>query len=259
MPKQKKAAKSEVLDYRHRGKKRTNNPEEGLATYLPHQEVLKKYEYDQHLDPQLLWAGKAERASFEIPVVPLYIHERITPKSIISILQKTRQHQLRLFDEAEYPLEKRIDFYKHEMEWANRLVLGDSLLVMNSLLTKELMAGNVQTIYMDPPYGISYSSNFQPLTSSHHVRDRDDSLTREPEQIKAYRDTWELGVHSYLTYLRDRLLLCRELLHESGSIFVQISEKNLHFVRAILDEVFRRENFCSIIPFRKKTMPLGTV
>jgi adenine-specific DNA-methyltransferase len=135
--------------------------------------------------------------------------------------------------------------------WVNRLILGDSLLVMNLLLVKESMAGKVQMIYIDPPYGIKYSSNFQPRIDRRDVKDKDEDLTHEPEQIKAYRDTWKLGIHSYLTYLRDRLLLCRKLLSESGSIFVQINDENLHLVRCLLDEVFGRDNFIALIAFRK--------
>ncbi|RLG20546.1 site-specific DNA-methyltransferase, partial [Candidatus Micrarchaeota archaeon] len=146
---------------------------------------------------------------------------------------------------------QQIEFYQHEVGWANRLILGDSLLVMNSLLVKEGMAGKVQMIYMDPPYGIKYASNFQPRIDRRDVKDRDEDLTHEPEQIKAYRDTWKLGIHSYLTYLRDRLLLCRELLHESGSILVQINEENLHLVRCLLDEVFGQENFVAVLGFVK--------
>lgn len=245
-------ASTEILDYRHKGAKRKNNPEEGLAIYLPEEKASQKYSYDAHLDPQLIWSGRAERTSFEVPVVPLHIHERISPRNIVGALERKRSHQLRLFDEAEFPLDKRVDFYKHDMDWANRLILGDSLLVMSSLLTKELIAGKVQMIYVDPPYGISFNSNFQPTVSSREVRDgNDDSLTREPEQIRAYRDTWELGLHSYLTYLRDRLQLCRELLHDEGSIFVQINDKNLHHMREIMDEIFGAQNFCSIICFQK--------
>jgi adenine-specific DNA-methyltransferase len=147
-----------------------------------------------------------------------------------------------------------VDFYKHERGWANRLIAGDSLLVMNSLLQKESMAGQVQMIYIDPPYGIKYGSNFQPFVGKRDVKDRkDEDLTQEPEMIKAFRDTWELGIHSYLTYLRDRLLLTRELLHESGSVFVQISDENLHHVREIMDEMFGAENFVSNITVAKTT------
>ncbi len=244
--------RTEIYDYKHKESKRINNPEEGLATYLPEEHVSKKYSYDPHLDPQLVWSGKAERESFETPVVPLHIHERATPKSILNALEKRGEHQLRLFDEAEYPLEQRVDFYKHQMDWANRLILGDSLLVMNSLLTKELMGGKFQMIYIDPPYGIAYNSNFQPQLNQTVVKDLDDnSLTREPEQVRAFRDTWELGIHSYLTYLRDRLLLARELLAESGSIFVQMSDKNVHLVRFLMDEIFDKDNFVSEVIFSK--------
>jgi len=176
----------------------------------------------------------------------------VSTQAILKSVQRVEKaHQMELFAEPDLPLDKRIEFYQHEMEWANRLILGDSLHVMNSLLERELMAGRVQMIYMDPPYGIKYASNFQPHINRREVKDVDQDLTREPEQVKAYRDTWELGIHSYLTYLRDRLLLCRELLHESGSIFVQINDENLHLVRNLLDEVFGRKNFCSLIQFRK--------
>ncbi|WP_334134324.1 DNA methyltransferase, partial [Tepidimonas sp.] len=202
--------------------------------------------------PYLNWAGKAERTSFEVDTVSLHVHERIDPASILSAVRKTMKGEGRskgmdkalqpgLFDAPfeNLPLRDAIDFYRHEKGWANRLIAGDSLLVMNSLLQKESMAGKVQMIYIDPPYGIKYGSNFQPFVNKRDVKDRkDEDLTQEPEMIKAFRDTWELGIHSYLTYLRDRLLLARELLHESGSVFVQISDENLHHVREIMDEVF---------------------
>jgi hypothetical protein len=147
------------------------------------------------------------------------------------------------------PLRQALDFYSHEKGWSNRLVSGDSLLVMNSLLTKESMGGKVQMIYIDPPYGIKYGSNFQPFTNKRDVKDRsDEDLTQEPEMIKAFRDTWELGIHSYLAYLRDRLTVARDLLTESGSIFVQIGDENVHLVRSLLDEVFGSENFVSFCP-----------
>jgi adenine-specific DNA-methyltransferase len=150
------------------------------------------------------------------------------------------------------PLREALDFYRHERGWANRLIAGDSLLVMNSLLQKESMAGRVQMIYIDPPYGIKYGSNFQPFVGKRDVKDRNDAdLTQEPEMIKAFRDTWELGIHSYLSYLRDRLLLARELLSESGSVFVQISDENLHHVREIMDDVLGAANFCSVIQVQK--------
>ena len=210
--------------------------------------------------PYLNWTGKSERTSFEIDTVSLHVHERIDPSSILSAVRKRMaegkskgeflQSDLFAAPFENLPLRDAIDFYKHERGWANRLIAGDSLLVMNSLLQKESMAGQVQMIYIDPPYGIKYGSNFQPFVNKRDVKDRkDEDLTQEPEMIKAFRDTWELGIHSYLTYLRDRLLLAKELLHESGSVFVQISEENLHHVREIMDEVFENNNFCSIIPF----------
>ncbi|MFP4572231.1 MAG: site-specific DNA-methyltransferase [Desulfobacterales bacterium] len=211
--------------------------------------------------PYLNWTGKAERTSFEVDTVSLHVHDRIDPATILSAIQKrlkaakgkTGRHiQTELFSAPfeNLPLRQAIDFYKHERDWANRLISGDSLLVMNSLIQKESMAGQVQMIYIDPPYGIKYGSNFQPFVNKRDVKDRkDEDLTQEPEMIKAFRDTWELGIHSYLTYLRDRLLLARELLHESGSVFVQISDENLHHVRELMDEVFKEENFCATIPF----------
>lgn len=189
--------------------------------------------------------------------VALHIHERISTAAIVRAVQR-EAIQRELFADPQFPLTQRIEFYQHEMDWANRLILGDSLLVMNSLLERELMAGKVQMVYFDPPYGVNYKSNFQPglRKPDPSVQDKDENLTREPEQIKAYRDTWVLGVHSYLTYLRDRLVLCRELLAPSGSIFVQISDDNLHHVRELLDEVFGAENFVQFIAFKKKKMPL---
>lgn len=226
--------------------------------------------------PYLNWAGKAERTSFEVDTVSLHVHERIDPASILSAVRKAMKGEGRskgmdkalqpgLFDAPfeNLPLRDAIDFYRHEKGWANRLIAGDSLLVMNSLLQKESMAGKVQMIYIDPPYGIKYGSNFQPFVNKRDVKDRrDEDLTQEPEMIKAFRDTWELGIHSYLTYLRDRLLLAKELLHESGSVFVQISDENLHHVRELMDEVFGPENFIGQIViqktggFTKKTLSL---
>ncbi|OHB37592.1 MAG: DNA methylase [Planctomycetes bacterium GWA2_50_13] len=213
--------------------------------------------------PYLNWAGKAEHTSFEATTVSLHVHERIDTRTIMDAVRKRNgngQEQLSLFQTKEEnpPLREAIEFYKHRHNWSNRLVAGDSLLVMNSLIEKEGLAGQVQTIYIDPPYGIRYGSNFQPFVNNRDVKDgRDEDLTQEPEMIKAFRDTWELGIHSYPTYLRDRLLLARELLTESGSIFVQISDENVHLVRSLMDEVFGKGNFISIITFRKKTMPLG--
>lgn len=207
--------------------------------------------------PFLNWAGKAERLSFDVPTLPLFVHERLSTKAIIETLKgHLRPRQLFLFELFSDPQHSVADqvlrAYEHQDQWVNRLILGDSLVVMNSLLQYENLGGQVQMIYMDPPYGVKFGSNFQPFVRRHDVKhNEDDSLTREPEMVQAYRDTWELGLHSYLTYLRDRLLLCRELLHASGSIFVQMGDENVHYVRALLDEIFGKENFCGLIAFRK--------
>ena len=252
------AKKKPIEQYDHKGKKRVNNPPVGLVTPQTDKESGKKtYAYDPHLDPQLVWAGKAERTSFEVPTVSLHVHERIDPRTIVEAVRRRNgqaDQQMSLFQSPEEnpPLREAIEFYKHPHNWSNRLIAGDSLLVMNSLLEKEGMAGHVQMIYIDPPYGIRYGSNFQPFVNKRDVKDgKDEDLTQEPEMIKAFRDTWELGIHSYLAYLRDRLLLARDLLSETGSIFVQISDENVHRVRGILDEVFGPKNFVSQISFRK--------
>jgi adenine-specific DNA-methyltransferase len=245
-----------VQDYRFVDEKRKNIPDAGLASFYRERRERKKYEYDPHLDPQLVWAGKAEHTSFEVDTVALHIHERISTKAILKVVEKKELYkQLRLFAEPDLPLDKRIEFYQHDMDWTNRLILGDSLLAMNSLIEREMMAGKVQMIYVDPPYGIKFSSNFQPRVNSREVRDDDEDLTREPEQVKAYRDTWTLGVHSYLAYLKDRLLLCYDLLAETGSIFVQIGEENVHLVRNLMDELFKPKNFISQISVFKTTTP----
>ncbi|MFA4911638.1 MAG: site-specific DNA-methyltransferase [Desulfobacteria bacterium] len=250
--------KKPIEQYDHKGKKRVNNPPVGLVTPDTDKDAGKKtYAYDPHIDPCLQWAGKAEHTSFEVPTVSLHVHERIDPRTIIEAVRKRngqKQEQLSLFaaPEENPPLREAIEFYKHRHNWSNRLVAGDSLLVMNSLLEKEGMAGKVQMIYIDPPYGIKYGSNFQPFVNKRDVKDgNDEDLTAEPEMIKAFRDTWELEIHSYLTYLRDRLLLARELLTESGSVFVQISDENVHLVRNLMDDVFKPENFVSLISFSK--------
>jgi len=251
--------KRPIESYEHKDKQRVNNPPVGLVTPETDPDVgtKKTYTYDPHLDPQLQWAGKAEHTSFEVPTVSLHVHERIDPRTIIEAVRKPKDargmQQTTLFDtERAEPLREAVDFYKHAHGWSNRLVAGDSLLVMNSLLEKEGMAGKVQMVYIDPPYGIKYGSNFQPFVNKRDVKDgKDEDMTAEPEQIRAFRDTWELGIHSYLTYLRDRLLLARELLTESGSIFVQISDENVHHVRELMDEVFGAENFVVLVTFQK--------
>lgn len=256
----KKDTPKEVGQYTHDDKDRVNIPPVGLVTPDTDKDAGKKtYQYDPHLDPELQWAGKAEHTSFEVDTVSLHVHERIDPKTIIDSVKKESEEptQLSLFESQRRPLREEIEFYKHRDGWTNRLVAGDSLLVMNSLLEKEGMGGKVQMVYFDPPYGIKYGSNFQPFVNKRDVKDgNDQDLTAEPEMIKAFRDTWELGIHSYLTYLRDRLLLAKEMLHESGSIFVQISDENVHLVRNLMDEVFGVGNFVSNICFQ--TSPYAT-
>ncbi len=248
-----KKSETEIEQYEHKDKDRANIPPVGLVTPAsdPDTGDKKSYAYDPHLDPQLQWTGKAEHTSFEVPTVSLHVHERIDTKTIIETARKDEKGhaQMSLFDtERKKPLRVAIDFYKHKEGWSNRLIAGDSLLIMNS----EGMAGKVQMVYFDPPYGIKYGSNFQPFVNKRDVKDgKDEDLSAEPEMIKAFRDTWELGIHSYLTYLRDRLLLAREILHESGSVFVQISDENVHHVREIMDEVFGLENFISQIALKK--------
>jgi len=207
--------------------------------------------------PFLNWAGKAEHLSFDVPSLPLFVHERLSTSAILETLRGHRHDaaQMNMFDLFGDPQRSVSDQilkpYEHG-PWQNRMILGDSLVVMNSLLEYEGMGGKVQMIYMDPPYGVKFGSNFQPFVRKRDVvNGDDDDLTREPEMVQAYRDTWELGPHSYLTYLRDRLKLARDLLTTSGSIFVQISSENLHHVREVLDEVFGLENFCSVVTFSK--------
>lgn len=204
--------------------------------------------------PFLNWAGKAEHLGFDVPTLPLFVHERLSTEAVLtSVRDRQVQQQISLFgDPGRSVADHVLKAYEHQDPWTNRMILGDSLVVMNSLLEYEGMGGKVQMIYIDPPYGVKYNSNFQPFVGKREVKHNDDSdLTREPEMVQAYRDTWELGLHSYLTYLRDRLRLSRELLAPSGSIFLQISDDNLHHVREVMDEVFGAGNFVSQIAFRK--------
>jgi len=245
------------------------------------QSVLQKAEQDpvrvayerrnRDLDPQLVWRGKDEQdwSDLVVHASPLYIQEKVHPKVLIDDLlreTKEREHdagqpqQTNLFADFN-GMPKGVDkteFYQHDQNWSNRMILGDSLQVMASLAEREGLRGKVQCIYLDPPYGIKFNSNFQWSTTSRDVKDgKADHITREPEQVKAYRDTWRDGIHSYLTYLRDRLTVARDLLTDSGSIFVQIGDENVHRVRAVMDEVFGEDNSLALIPFRKKLMPLG--
>ncbi|HEX9924258.1 MAG TPA: site-specific DNA-methyltransferase, partial [Anaerolineae bacterium] len=221
---------------------------------------------NRDLDPQLVWRGKDEQdwSDLVVPVPPLYIQEKIHPKVLIDDLRRQTEaqekgsapQQLDMFaDFNGLPSEAaKTEFYRHEANWSNRMILGDSLQVMASLAEREGLRGQVQCIYLDPPYGIKFNSNFQWSTTSRDVKDgKTDHITREPEQVKAFRDTWRDGIHSYLTYLRDRLTVARDLLTESGSIFVQIGDENVHRVRALMDEVFGENNFVSMITYAKTT------
>lgn len=235
-----------------------------------------KHEFDRGRDPELYWLGKyknddedTQSPDLRVDTRSLYRHEEINPEMLINQL-----YTLKVDDNAagvaslfgnelpptvyEDELQRITEYYRHNEDWRNRLIQGDSLLVMNSLLQREGMAGRVQMIYIDPPYGIKYGSNWQMKLNNRDVKDNDESLSGEPEMIKAFRDTWELGIHSYLSYLRDRLVLARELLTESGSCFVQISDDNVHLVRCLMDEVFGSENFFSMITFRKTSGAMGS-
>jgi adenine-specific DNA-methyltransferase len=211
--------------------------------------------------PFLDWAGKAERLSFDVPTLPLFVHERLSTKAILETLkahERDRQMEMQLFADPQLPLHQQLEAYEHRGGWVNRMILGDSLVVMNSLLEYEGLGGQVQMIYIDPPYGVKFGSNFQPFVRNRDVRDGDDnSMTREPEMVKAFRDTWELGVHSYLAYLQDRVMVARELLSPSGALFVQIGNENVHHVREVIDEVFGAENFISQITFKKTSGSTG--
>lgn len=257
----------DVEAYTHDDKKRTNNPPVGMAHHDKAEEKVKTYQYDPHLDPTLQWAGKAEGTSFDVPTSSIHIHESIKPHSIVSRVMKEYSNALegqlegqQTMFEAETPAERMrrrresIEFYQHGVNWTNRMIAGDSLVIMNSLLEKEGMSGQVQMVYIDPPYGIKYGSNFQPFVDKRDVKDKkDEDLSQEPEMIKAFRDTWELGIHSYLSYLRNRLLLARELLTDTGSVFIQISDENVHLVRNLCDEIMGPQNFVSQVLYKKTT------
>ena len=252
----KKASNKQVSieAYSHKGKKRTNNPPVGLVSSQTDKlNGFTKYEHDPYIDPYLSWAGKREGNEVNVRNLSLHIHERVDPLRIIkSFLKEKENAQMSLFDafDNKLGLGKAFEFYHHTQDWTNRLIAGDSLLVMNSLLQKEGMAGEVQMVYMDPPYGIKYNSNFQPFVNKKEVKDNNDAdIPAEPEMITAFRDTWELGIHSYLSHLRNRFLLARELLHESGSCFLQINDQNLHLVQSVMDEVFGSDNFVGLISY----------
>ncbi len=273
-PKQPKQPKKvEVL--KHEAAKRKNIPT------AEHQSVMAEEDkspiaiaYDRRnrdLDPQLVWRGKDEQdwSDLVVSAPPLYIQEKVHPKVIIEDLRRQSQERAKTTQDTQLDLfadfnglpknATATEFYQHDANWTNRMILGDSLQVMASLAEREGLRGKVQCIYFDPPYGIKFNSNFQWSTTSSEVKDGDKKqITREPEQVKAFRDTWRDGIHSYLTYLRDRLTLARDLLTSSGSIFLQIGDENVHLVRSLLDEIFGIDNFCSLVTFRKKTMPMGS-
>src|SRR5437870_9244599 len=267
MPRRERPIKT-VETLKHEEATRKNIP---TAEY---QSVLQKKEQDpvrvayerrnRDLDPQLVWRGKDEQdwSDLVVHAPPLYIQEKVHPKVLIDdLLRATKQHEHEsgeltpdLFADFN-GIAKGVDkteFYQHDQNWSNRMILGDSLQVMASLAEREGLRGKVQCIYIDPPYGIKFNSNFQWSTTSRDVKDGNAAhITREPEQVKAFRDTWRDGVHSYLTYLRDRLTVARDLLADSGAIFVQIGEENCHLIRSLLDEVFGTENFVAQIIFAK--------
>jgi len=243
---------------------RKNIPTEELRDFVADEERAPKamlYPRDPSLDPQLVWQGKDEqdRVDLAVPVVPVYIQEKVHPQAIIEHLRTTArpgeaEPELTLFDDFNGldDFDKKVDFYRWDQHWSNRMILGDSLLVMTSLAEKEGLKGKVQMIYLDPPYGIKFGSNWQVSTRKRDVKDgKVEDATRQPEQIRAFRDTWKLGIHSYLAYLRDRLTVARELLTETGSIFVQIGDENVHLVRSVMDEVFGSENVIGQVAFRK--------
>ncbi|MDQ3642191.1 MAG: site-specific DNA-methyltransferase, partial [Actinomycetota bacterium] len=249
--------------------KRANIPTDELRDFVADEEATPSetlYPRDPSLDPQLVWKGKDEqdRSDLAVATVPVYIQEKVHPRALVENLRRNAaagepEPEMTLFDDFNgIDFDELVDFYEHEQNWSNRLILGDSLLVMNSLAEKEGLRGKVQTIYLDPPYGIKFGSNWQVSTRKRDVKDgKVEDATRQPEQIKAFRDTWELGIHSYLTYLRDRLVVARELLTDTGSLFVQIGDENVHLVRSLLDEVFGSENFISSITFKKTSGATG--
>ncbi len=246
---------------------RKNAPTAELEAFVPadvKRPILAAYERrNPDLDPQLVWRGKdvADWSELVVEAPPLYIQEKIHPKALIEDLRRATQRKAEpeaapdLFaDFNGIDPEQKTEFYAHDQHWSNRMILGDGLKVMASLAEREGLKGQVQCIYIDPPYGIKFNSNFQWSTTSRDVKDgKADHFSREPEQVKAFRDTWADGIHSYLTYLRDRLTVARDLLTESGSVFVQISDDNVHTVRSLLDEIFGSGNFVSQIAFAKTT------
>lgn len=275
----KKAVAKSVETIKHQQDKRKNIPTAEMTSVMEDKEKYGrkiKYSRNTDLDPQLVWRGKDEQdwSDLVVDAPPLYIQEKVHPKVLIDdLLKQTKEQgeretlaeggeQLDIFGDFNgLPEEARsTEFYEHEANWTNRMILGDSLQVMASLAEREGLRGKVQCIYIDPPYGIKFNSNFQWSTTDKlgTTTDSVEKISREPEQVKAFRDTWRDGINSYLSYLRDRFSVSRELLSSTGSVFLQISDENVHRVRALMDEVFGENNFVAIIPFRKKTMPFGS-
>jgi adenine-specific DNA-methyltransferase len=275
MAKPKKAAADKVVThFAHDADKRKNIPTAELQSLHKDPAAGPKelrYPRNPDLDPQLVWRGKDQQdwSDLVVPTPPLYIQEKVHPKALIDdLLRRSKERSAQAdglfgdlfqdFDGLPKDADK-TEFYQHDSNWANRMILGDSLQVMASLAEREGLRGKVQCIYFDPPYGIKFNSNFQWSTASRDVKDgKAEHITREPEQVKAFRDTWKDGIHSYMTYLRDRLTVARDLLTDSGSIFVQIGEENLHRVRALLDEVFGEENLVNQIVILKTTGVMAT-
>jgi adenine-specific DNA-methyltransferase len=280
-----------VTEFKYAEAKRKNIPPAGaMASNAVQEEAKIKYAYDPHRTPELRfneditrckellakaqrttlsgeetaelalfleapqpwleWAGKQENSHFEVDPVALHIHERVAAQAVLKTVRR-EDIQRDFYAQPSLGAKEARAYYQYDVDWANRLITGDSLQVMTSLAKRENLAGQVQMIYLDPPYGIKFSSNWQNEVGKRDVKDKDEDLTREPEMIRAYRDTWTLGVHSYLAYLKQRFIVARELLSDSGSIFVQISDENLHRVRAVMDEVFGAENCCSTIIVQK--------
>ncbi len=273
----KKTAGKTVETLLHDAAARRNIPTAEFASVMdPADQAPLQAAYERRnrdLDPQLVWRGKDEQDTADLLVTtpPLFIQEKVHPKVLVDDLQRQTRQRRREADTERHPDlfadfnglpsdDARTEFYQHDANWSNRMILGDSLQVMASLAEREGLRGKVQCIYLDPPYGIKFNSNFQWSTTSRDVKDgKAEHISREPEQVKAFRDTWRDGIHSYLTYLRDRLIVARELLTESGSIFVQIGDENVHRVRALMDEVFGEHNHVANIVFRKTTGKAGTL
>src|SRR5579883_1408359 len=258
----------EVAALKHKGAKRLNNPTAEFESVMEAQEkapVQIAYERrNRDLDPQLVWRGKDEQdwSDLVVQAPVIFTQEKVHPKAIIDDLRRETKRRAEGKAEAQPNLfadfnglrdaDAVTEFYRHALHWSNRMIVGDSLAVMASLAEREGLRGQVQCIYLDPPYGIKFNSNFQWSTTSRTVVDgNQEHITREPEQVKAFRDTWREGIHSYLTYLRDRLTVARDLLADSGSVFVQIGDENAHRVRALMDEIFGDENFITNIAVRK--------